>query len=184
MNSNIEKVDTIQKVAELYMQGHKETEIAKQLSVSIGTVKNYLKEWEIYIRDKAEANPDLLEHVLENTVAFLENYDYILKEAWEVYEDAKAMNVAATRLQSLKLIHELTSQKARLVQLLGPKSDTRGSERARRAERVNRVLSDAIRTVISDCDICRPRLWNELQEIFTGTDEEKETTALSESSEV
>lgn len=164
--NNLERADNIQKVAQLYMQGRKNPEIARELQVSETTVKNYLLEWENYIKTRAEKEPDLLDKVLENTISFLENYDYILKEAWEVYEDAKLMQVAATRLQSLKLIHELTSQKARLVNLLGPRLDMRSHQKARRAERVNEFLSQAMRNVIADCENCRPRLWDELQKIY------------------
>lgn len=178
--SNLEKVEVIQRVAELAMQGKKETEIAKEMGLSVGTVKNYIHEWETYIRQRTSDNPDLLEKVLENTVAFLENYDYILKEAWQVYNDAKDMNIAATRLQSLKLIHELTTQKARLVQLLGPKTDMRAQERARRAERVNAILSESIRNVISDCERCRPILWDELQSMFTPDNSEEVEAVISE----
>ena len=72
-----------------------------------------------------------------------------------------------TRLQSLKVIQELTAQKARLYQLLGPRIDTNYLEKAKRAERVNDMLSHIISDSVRDCDRCMPLVWERLQEAFS-----------------
>lgn len=164
--NELEKADLIQSVAQLYMQGKKETEIAREKSISPSTVKSYIKQWEEWIKDKAQENPELFDRVLENTILFLENYDFMLKNAWEVHDDAKLAAVASTRLQALKLIQELNAQKARLYQLLGPRVDNNYLEKSKRAERINELLSDILRRVVSGCERCMPLVWEDLQEAY------------------
>lgn len=167
MSSGIlDKANLIQEVAELVMKGTKETDIAKMKGISVSSVRSYLNEWEEYVKDKAITNPELFDRVLENSIKFMETFDLMIKNAWEVHDEAKESSVSATRLSALKVIHELTAQKARLFQLLGPKQDTSYLEKTKRAERVNEVLSEILRNTVSDCIRCRPLVWDQLQEAF------------------
>lgn len=166
MSNALEKANLIQEVAELSMKGVKETQIAAQKGISVSTVRVYLNEWEDFVKDKAVKNPELFDKVLENSLKFIENFDLLLKNAWEVHDEAMESAVPATRLSALKLIQEITTQKARFYQLLGPRQDVNYIEKTKRAERVNEVLSDIIRSTIADCGRCRPMVWDQLEEAF------------------
>lgn len=167
MANELEKAELIQEVAQLSLQGHSAADIARQKGISAGTVRKYLQDWEDYIKTKAVENPEMFDKVLENSLRFIENYDLMLKNAWEVHDESRDAGVPATRLSALKIIQEITAQKARFFQLLGPRQETNYLEKAKRAERVNELLSNILREVVSDCDRCMPLAWDMLREAFT-----------------
>jgi transposase-like protein len=166
MANELERAELIQEVAALAMQGYSQADIARQKGIAASTVRVYLREWESYIKTKASDNPELFDKVLENSLRFIENYDMMLKNAWEVHDESKDAGVPATRLSSLKLIQEITAQKARFYQLLGPRTETNYLEKAKRAERVNEVLSEILRDTVADCDRCSNLAWDKLREAF------------------
>lgn len=155
------------------MQGKKESEIAREKGLSPSTVKSYINQWEAWIKEKAEDNPEIFDRVIENTMRFLENYDFMIKNAWEVHDESKDASVASTRLQALKLIQELNAQKARLYQLLGPRMDNNYLEKAKRTQKINEALSEILRRVVSGCDRCKPLVWEDLQGLFEQQKEDK-----------
>lgn len=180
MANDLERAELIQEVARLSMQGKTNTDIARQKGISPGTVRSYISEWEHYIKSKARENPELFDDVLENSLKFIDNYDFMLQNAWEVHDEAKDASVHATRLTALKLIQEITAQKARFYQLLGPRIDTSYMEKARRAEKVNEVLSEILRSVIIDCERCYPLAWERLKEAFSMMDRDAEVASPGE----
>lgn len=158
----------------MHMQGMTNTDIARAKGISPSTVGTYIREWEVWIKDKSVENPELFDKVLENSLAFIENYNYLIKNAWEVHDEAKEAGVAATRLSALKLVQEMTAQKARFYQLLGPRVETNYLEKAKRAERVNEILSEILRDTIADCDRCYPLAWDKLRQAFSTMEREFE----------
>lgn len=167
MANELEKAELIQEVAQLSLQGHSAADIARRKGISAGTVRSYLNEWESYIKNKAIEEPELFDRVLENSLKFIDNYNMMLKNAWEVHDESKDAGVPATRLSALKIIQEITAQQARFYQLLGPRQDTNYLEKAKRAERVNELLSNILREVIGDCERCGPIAWDMLREAFS-----------------
>lgn len=163
----LEKANLIQEIAEEVMKGKKPSQIAAEKQISVPTVRAYLSEWEEYVKTTSIQDPELFDRVLENSLKFIENYDLMLKNAWEVHDEARDNAVSASRLQALKVIQEVTAQKARFYQLLGPRQDNNFMEKAKRAERVNELLSNIIRDVVSDCEHCRPMVWDNLQQAFS-----------------
>lgn len=172
--NELDKAELIQEVAQLSMQGNTNADIARMKGISPGTVSTYIREWESWIKDKSSENPEMFDKVLENSLKFIENYDFMIKNAWEVHDDSKEAGVAATRLAALKLVQEMTAQKARFYQLLGPRVETNYLEKAKRAERVNEILSEILRDVISDCDRCYPLAWDKLRQAFSTMEREIE----------
>lgn len=185
MANELEKAEIVQEVAELYLQGHSAAAIARMKGLSPGTVKNYVSEWERYIKEKAVTNPEMLDKVLENSIRFIESFNMMLSNAWEVHNEAKDAGAHATRLSALKIIQEITAQQARLHQLLGPRVDTNYLEKAKRAERVNELLSEILRGVVAECDRCYPLAWERLGEAFSIMDKDINSARgeLSETSE-
>lgn len=166
MGSELAKNELVDKAAELYMQGQKITNIAKTLGRDEKTIRNYLDEYEKSIRDRATADPEVLDRRLENSLRFLDNYDLLIMKAWDVHNKAEEADVASTQLSAIKQIDELVSKKARLMNLLGQNQENMYLEKAKRAEKVNTLLSDILRNIVSDCTRCQPLVWEELQRAF------------------
>lgn len=167
MGGELEKAELIQEIAQMSMRGKTQADIAREKGISTVTVRAYIDQWQGYVKDKATSDPELLDRFLENSLQFIENFDLLIKNAWEVHEEAKEAGVVTARLQAIKVIQELTAQKARLYQLLGPRVDTNYLEKAKRAERVNDILSHIIQDTVRDCDVCMPLVWERLQEAFS-----------------
>jgi len=190
----LEKADKVFEVAELFhVKGMRQAAISKKLGLSDTTVKKYLDDYDAYIKDKALNNQDLFDKHIENTFKFLEEYDVMIREMWDVYDQAKDMSVVGTQLQAMDRIERLKNSQARLHQLFGQRVDTSYIERAKRAEKVNAMISGIIRTVVADCPRCRPMVASEIENAMMGAPSEEmyedaeyaepETAALGTGSE-
>lgn len=171
MNNSIEKADQVNRVAEMYMSGMKPHQIAEKMGLSSHTITNYIKEYEDYIKHKAQANPDMFDKILENSLKFIEEWDYMIREATIIMEEAKENGLINQQLQALKMLDELRTKKARLFQLFGSRVENAYIEKAKRAERVNEMLSGILKDVVSDCPRCRPAVEARIGEGLMGRDE-------------
>ena len=168
MSGTLEKVEKIQRAAELHLKGWTDNAIGRDLGISSQTVRAYIEEWEDWIEQKIVKNPDILEQYLENTLKFDEAFAMLEKEAWSVVEEAKEAGVAAARIQALKLAESVTEKRAKLHQLLGPRANNAYMEDLKKAQRVNEILSGILRDEIADCPRCKARVWDRLQDVFMG----------------
>ena len=168
---NIEKIEVIQRVAELHLKGMSDSAISRLVGIHVETVRNYIEEWEEFIAKRAEADPDILDRFLENTLKFNEMFAMIEKEAWDVVEEAKLAGVASHRIQALKLAESVAEKRARLYQLLGPHIEKGYMEDLKKAERVNNMLSEILRDVVADCPRCKDRVMDKIRIAFYGDEE-------------
>src|ERR1051325_10873125 len=165
--NSLVQAKTIQDIARLWMKGSTKADIAEKMSLSQSQVSNYIKQWEEFVEEEAEKNPDVLDNYLENTIKFEQEIKLLTQEAWNVIELAEENGAMGTKIQALKLAKELTEMKARLFQLLSPRMEHGYVERQKRVERVNSILSSIMREVISGCDRCRAQAWDKLQVAYS-----------------
>lgn len=164
--SDLAREEVIDRVAELYFQGRKVKEIGDAIGKDAQTVRKYLDLYEESIKNRAETDPEIFDRRLENTHRFLDQYDLMIKKAWDVHNKAEENDIVTTQLSALKQIDELVTKKARLMNLLNQQQENMYLEKSRKAERANEILSDVLQNTVADCDRCRPLAWNKIQEAF------------------
>lgn len=140
-----------EKARELFTKGYRNAEVAREIGVHPDTVTRYRREYDQSIKDAAQANPNLLRDVVQNTVQSLEHLDNVRAEAWKMYEQAETKQVKATFLNT---VLKAESERAKILGLMGVKGDTLAF-----VQRV-KEQSDALRNYMQEhlCENCRPLL--------------------------
>lgn len=164
--SLIEKLQRVEAVGVLHLKGYSYLDIAEDQHISPATAKAYTDEYKEILKYQAEADPDFMDRVQENTLRFLKEFDEIGKETWETVRISTDAGMVTARVNALKLASEIAAQKARLLQLLGGKVDSSYVSRMQRAESVNQILSSIIAEIVSECDHCRSEAKIRLAEAF------------------
>jgi len=153
----------------LALKGYTYSNIGEILDVSPYKAKQYVEEYHAIIQELANEDPYFLEKIQYNTIKALREYDEISKEAWETVNIATDNGMVTARVQALKLAMECATKKAQLHQLMGGavQSDVELIARMQKAERVNQLLSQVIRDVISEYPEIANKARLFLQEAFS-----------------
>lgn len=124
----------------LFTKGFTNEQVAKELNVHKGTVKQYRDAYDEEIALQVQANPNLLRDALKNTVQALGEIDEVRRSAWQEYEAAQhdlttkcpscehefvvqGAPSITTRNQLLKTITAAQDQRAKLLGLFGVKAE-------------------------------------------------------------
>jgi transcription elongation factor Elf1 len=166
MGQLLEKIELLDQVAELMPKGYNEREIARALDIPLNQAKMLVKEYHEAISKRVMDDPDFLDRLQENTMAALEGMDMIIRETWEAYDSAKAMDMIPQMTNLLKLAGDLAEKRAKLLQLMGAKVDSGFMARMNRLEQVNDIVSRVLKETIAHCDKCRMEAQVRLAEAF------------------
>lgn len=166
MSGLLAKIDTFEKVSELYLKGYKNAQIARSLDISPAQAKHYVDQYKEAIATRVMEDPDFLDRIQDNTLEALEQIDLLIKESWETYENAKELEMMNQQINLLKVAGDLTDKRNKLLQLVGAKIDSGMTARMQKAEQVNFVVSSIIKDIISGCDRCRNEAQVRLAEAF------------------
>jgi hypothetical protein len=160
------QIDELERVADLYLKGYKPAEIGRALHMTTVQVKRHISSYNELISIRIEDDPHFMDRLQENTVAALDKFDLLLKEAWETYETAKGADMLNQQLNAIKVIKELEIERAKLLQLMGAKVDSGMLARMNKAEKVNNIVSTVIKEVVSQCPRCKLEVMPRLAEAF------------------
>ena len=165
----LDELALIESAGEYTLKGYSYNNIAELLHITPYKAKTYVQEYYKIIQKQAEDDPYFLERIQENTIRFMKELDEISKEAWETVTIATDNSMVTARTQALRLALDVTTKKAQMLQLLGAKTSTDADYVARlqKAERVNQMLSEVIRDVVSDCPRCSEMARVRLAEAFS-----------------
>lgn len=78
---------------QLFARGYTNTDVKKDLNVSMETVAGYRKLFNERLHAQAAANPNFLSEVVENSMRALEELDHIRADAWQRMEPRKVKRV-------------------------------------------------------------------------------------------
>lgn len=165
----LEDLEKVDEAGGYHLKGYSYSNIAEIMDVSVYKAKQYVTEYYRILNKQAEDDPYFLERIQENTLRFLKELDEIGKEAWETVNIATDNAMITARTQALKLALDVTTKKAQMLQVLGAKTSTDADYVARlqKAERVNGMLSELLREVVSECPRCNELARTRLAEAFT-----------------
>lgn len=174
MGSALETIDDFQRAAELHLKGFKATEIARELEISVAQARSLVKEYEQYISTRAMEDPEFLDRVQVNTLMVLDEVQMQSREAWALYEELKNLGDLKAAQGALKLASDLTSNRAKLLNLMGAKADGGMYAKMNRLEQVNEIVTKIIRETISGCERCKKIVQLDLAEAFSMMDKKME----------
>ena len=175
-----EKLDTLEKVGELYLKSYKPAEIARRLDISPAQAKAYIQDYQQVIQDRVMKDPEYLDRLAENTLEALERMDDIVAEVNQTYETAKNNDMINQQINLLKLRGEMEDKRAKLLQLMGAKVDSGMMARLNKAEKVNSIVTGIIKEVAGDCPRCRVEVMTRLAEAFDLMNRQEEALEVRE----
>lgn len=174
------KLDTLEKVGELYLKSYKPAEIARRLNISPAQAKSYIEDYKAVVDKKFQNDPEFLDRIGENTILAIERMEAIVAETWATYETAKNNDMINQQINLLKLSATHEQQLSNLLQLAGAKVDSGVMARMQKAERVNEIVTRVIKEVVGDCPRCRVEVMPRLAEAFDLMNKQAEAVELRE----
>lgn len=173
MSTSVERLQLIEQASTLYLKRYNYTEIARELSITPAYAKVLVDDYRELVRARAQSDPDVLERLVENTLEMIDQLDLIAKEVWETYQKAKDFELISQQNATLKNAMDITEKRAKLLQLMGAKTDSGSTARLQKAERVNEIVSGVIKDIVSDCPRCKSEAQIRLAEAFRMMDSDE-----------
>ena len=163
--SEIELADrweNINKVAEEFLKGNTNpTTIAKVTGFKRAEVLDYLEEWRMVIRSDKQVQV----RAREALVGADQHYSMLIKEAWDVIEEAKRQGQLSQQTAALKLVSDVQQKQIDMLQKAGMLDNNELAEKIIETEEKQQVLVEIIRDVISTCDHCKPLVFGKLSKV-------------------
>jgi hypothetical protein len=169
--SEIELADrweNINKVAEEFLRGNTNaTTIAKATGFKRAEVLEYLDEWRMVIRSDRQVQV----RAREALAGADQHYSMLIKEAWDVVEQADLTAQLPQKTAALKLIADIQQKQMDMLQKAGMLDNNEMAEKIVETEEKQHVLVEIIRDVVSGCERCKPIVFGKLSKV-TGQAEE------------
>lgn len=160
--------ENINKVAEEFLKGNTNpTEIAKSTGFKRAEVVDYLDEWRMVIRSDKQVQI----RAREALVGADQHYSMLIKEAWEIVEEAKRQGQLPQQTGALKLISDVQQKQIDMLQKAGMLDNNELAEKVIETEEKQQILVEVIRDVVSGCERCKPIVFGKLSKV-TGQAEE------------
>lgn len=163
--SEIELADrweNINKVAEEFLKGNTNpTTISKVTGFKRAEVVDYLEEWRMVIRSDKQVQV----RAREALVGADQHYSMLIKEAWDVIEEAKKQGQLSQQTAALKLVSDVQQKQIDMLQKAGMLDNNELAEKIIETEEKQQVLVEIIRDVISTCDHCKPLVFGKLSKV-------------------
>jgi hypothetical protein len=163
--SEIELVDRwehVNRVAEEFLKGNTNpTSIAKSTGLKRADVVEYLDEWRSIIRSDRQVQI----RAREALSGADQHYSMLIKEAWDVVNEASQSQQLPSKTAALKLIADVQQKQIDMLQKAGMLDNNELAEKIIETEEKQQVLVEIIRDVISGCERCKQLVSGKLSKV-------------------
>ena len=163
--SEIELADrweNINKVVEEFLRGNTNpSDIAKITGFKKAEVTEYLNEW----RTVVQSDRQVQVRAREALSAADQHYSMLIKEAWNVVEQADLTAQLPQKTAALKLIADVQQKQMDMLQKAGVLDNNEMAEKILETEEKQQVLVEIIRDVVSQCSHCKPIIFGKLSKV-------------------
>jgi len=164
MDNSIElagQFDQMNTVVEELLKGNTPNQIAKRLDITRAQVENHIKTWKDFIHD----NQAIRDRAKEALAGADEHYSMLIKEAWDVVNEAGVASELNTKNSALKLIADIESKRIDMLNKAGVLEDNSMADQILESERKQTVLVNILRDVTSSCEHCKWEVAKRLSEV-------------------
>ena len=155
------KFDQMNKVVEELLKGNTINQIAKSLDLTRVQVETHVQTWKSMVHDSTAVR----ERAKEALAGADEHYNMLIKEAWDVVNEAGVAGELNTKNASIKLIADIESKRIDMLNKAGVLEDSSMADQILESERKQKVLVDILRDVTSSCDKCKWEVAKRLSEV-------------------
>ncbi len=165
MSSEIELAEhweRVNKVVEEFLRGNTNpNDIAAVTGFKRADVTKYLDEW----RSVIQSDRQVQMRAREALAGADQHYSMLIKEAWDVVEQADLTAQLPQKTAALKLIADIQQKQMDMLQKAGVLDNNELASQILETEEKQKVLVEIIRDVISGCEKCKPQVFSRLSEV-------------------
>jgi hypothetical protein len=155
------KFDQMNKVVEELLKGNTINQIAKSLDLTRVQVETHVQTWKTMVHD----NTAIRERAKEALAGADEHYNLLIKEAWDVVNEAGVASELNTKNAAIKLIADIESKRIDMLNKAGVLEDNSMADQILESERKQEVLVSILKDVTSSCDKCKWEVAKRLSEV-------------------
>jgi hypothetical protein len=153
--------DQMNKVMAEILKGSTPSSVAKKFELTRVQVENHVTTWRSMVQD----NKAIRERAKEALAGADEHYSMLIKEAWDVVEEAGMAAELNTKNAALKLIADIEAKRIDMLNKAGVLEDNSVADQIIESERKQQILVEILRDVTSSCDKCKWEVSRRLQEV-------------------
>ena len=143
------------------LKGSTPSSVAKKFELTRVQVENHVTTWRSMVQD----NKAIRERAKEALAGADEHYSMLIKEAWDVVEEAGVAAELNTKNAALKLIADIEAKRIDMLNKAGVLEDNSVADQIIESERKQQILVEILRDVTSSCDKCKWEVSRRLQEV-------------------
>lgn len=167
MTDILTHLEEVNAVATEYIKGLNETEISRELDIPKARVSSLLREW----KQMASNSEAVRSRAREALAAADQHYGKLIKQAYEVIDDANINQQSAVKLNAIKLVLDIETRRIDMLQKAGLLENKELAEQLLETERKQELLMNILKEVSGQCSVCKPKVLARLSEVSGPTGE-------------
>lgn len=163
MNSKdiVQHIDEVNNVAAEYIKGNDASAIAKILDIPRNRVLALLNEW----REMIANNEAIRSRAREALAGADQHYNQLIRQAYEVIEDANLNANLSAKTTAIKLIMDIEGKRIDMLQKAGLLENKELADQLLETERKQEILVSILKEVSGECPKCRNEVARRLAQI-------------------
>lgn len=147
-------IEEVNRVATEYIKGYNETEISRELDIPKARVSALIKEW----KGMASNSEAVRSRAREALSAADTHYSKLIRQAYEVIDDANTTGNQTTKLSAIKLVLDIENKRMEMLQKAGLLENKELAEQLLETERKQEMIMQILKDVAAN----NPQIKNEI----------------------
>lgn len=154
MTDILTHLEEVNAVATEYIKGMNETEISRELDIPKARVSSLLREW----KQMASNSEAVRSRAREALAAADQHYGKLIKQTYEVIDDANVNGTQNQKLQAIKLVLDIENKRIEMLQKAGLLENKELAEQLLETERKQELIMNILKDIASK----HPQIKNEI----------------------
>lgn len=167
MTDILTHLEEVNAVATEYIKGLNETEISRELDIPKARVSSLLREW----KTMASNSEAVRSRAREALAAADQHYSKLIKQTYEVIEDATTNQNLTAKTAAIKLVLDIETRRIDMLQKAGLLENKELADQLIETERKQEVLMSILKEVSGNCSECKPKVLKRLADVAGPTGE-------------
>lgn len=160
-------LEEVNAVATEYIKGLNETEISRELDIPKARVSSLLREW----KQMASNSEAVRSRAREALAAADQHYGKLIKQAYEVIDDANINQNSAVKLNAIKLVLDIETRRIDMLQKAGLLENKELAEQLLETERKQELIMGILKDVAAKYPTIKNEILSRLAEVSGPTGE-------------
>lgn len=156
-----ERFDDMNRVVEELLKGSNIKDISTKLGMSRALVLELVDEWKQIIHNDTNIHARAREAISGAD----QHYAMIISKAWETVEQADQNQQLSVKTQALKLVADTEQKRLDMLNKAGVLENSELAEQVVETERKQKILTEILRDVVSDCEHCKYEVARRLSQV-------------------